>query len=222
MTPSDRDLLIGAAGAAVVFHMLTRPVSPGWGPGWMWPIPDLLMAPPLHESLIPAAISQEFRATAPAHLGVDLMYRSWNDRLNPRQGGPAHIGIEFFPRDDVSPPYGWFAPEDTPVCAAKAGTVWSVQESPRGWSVVVDHGPPWATFYQHLAKVSPGISRGARVEAGSQLGTMGSDPTDPQHVRHLHFATWYHGAGDDSSVDPSEAMHSWSRWQWHPPDNRTR
>jgi murein DD-endopeptidase MepM/ murein hydrolase activator NlpD len=195
MTDGDRNLLLGA-GAALVFHMLNKQVSPAWGPGWVWPIPDLLLAPPLVESIVPATISQEFRGngTARPHYGVDLMYRSVGDR-------------------------GWFAPDGTPVCCVKAGTVWSVDRTSRGWAVVVDHGPPWSTFYQHLDKVSPWIATGARVEAGSQLGTMGADPTDLEQVRHLHFAAWYHGAGDNASVDPSEAMHGWARWQWHPPDN---
>jgi murein DD-endopeptidase MepM/ murein hydrolase activator NlpD len=198
MTPSDRNLLIGAAGAALVIRMLQKQVSPAWGPGWMWPIPDLLMTPPFVESVIPATISQEFRGDRPyPHFGVDLMYRS--------AGGDR----------------GWFAPPGTPVCAARAGTVWSVDETARGWAVVVDHGPPWATFYQHLEAVNQGVARGAHVAAGAQLGTMGADPTDASHVRHLHFAAWYHGAGDASSVDPSEAMHAWARWQWHPPDNLT-
>jgi murein DD-endopeptidase MepM/ murein hydrolase activator NlpD len=178
----------------VVLRMLNTKAPPAWGTGWVLPIPDLMMSPPLVESVIRATISQEFRGdgSSSPHFGVDLMYRSAGDR-------------------------GWFAPEGTPVVAAKAGTIWSVDESPRGWMIVIDHGPPWATFYQHLDKVSPGITKGTRVEPGHQLGTMGSDPTDPQHVRHLHFATWYHGAGDEASVDPAQSMLGWGRWQWTPP-----
>lgn len=196
MTSEDRNLLLGVAGAALVYRMMNTQVSPAWGPGWVWPIPDLIMAPPLVESVIPATISQEFRGrgSSSPHFGVDLMYRTVGDR-------------------------GWFAPEHTPVCAARSGTVWSVDRTARGWAVVVDHSPPWATFYQHLHDINAGISRGAHVEAGAQLGTMGSDPTDAEHVRHLHFAAWYHGAGDDASVDPAEAMHAWARWQWHPPSS---
>jgi murein DD-endopeptidase MepM/ murein hydrolase activator NlpD len=187
-------IVAGTAAAVVVLRMLNTKASPAWGPGWTWPIPDLMLVPPLADSIVRAAISQEFRGAGAGarHFGVDLMYRSVGDRA-------------------------WFAPHGTPIVAAKAGTIWSVDESPRGWMVVIDHGPPWATFYQHLEKVSPAISKGARVEAGHQLGIMGSDPTDPERVRHLHFAAWYHGAGDDASVDPSEAMLSWSRWQWTPP-----
>jgi len=204
MTPSDRNLLLGTAAAVLVYRMVnTSSVSPAWGGGWTWPIPDLLMAPPLAESVVRAAISQEFRGadSSSPHLGVDLMYRaadtdrSWMNR---------------------SP---WFAPVGTPVCAAKRGTVWSVDRTARGWAVVIDHGPPWATFYQHLDAILAHISPGATVEAGAQLGTMGADPTDDEHVRHLHFACWYHGAGDKASVDPAEAMQGWQRWQWTPPSS---
>lgn len=205
MPSRDRDLLgiVAATAAAVmVLRMMNKQASPAWGSGWTWPIPDLMISPPRVDSVQPAAISQEFRGAGDAspHFGVDLMYRSGS--------GGDRSWLNRSP---------WFAPTGTPVVAAKAGTVWSVEESPRGWMIVLDHGPPWATFYQHLEKVSPGISPGTRVEAGHQLGVMGSDPTDPEHVRHLHFAAWYHGSGDEASVDPAEAMIGWTRWHWTPP-----
>lgn len=200
MNGRDRDLLgivAGTAAAMVVLRMMNNRPSPAWGTGWTWPIPDLMLDPPRADSIVRAAISQEFRDHGSPHFGVDLMYRSVSDS----RSVAGH----------------WFAPSGTPVVAARSGTIWSVDESPRGWMIVIDHGPPWATFYQHLEKVSPGIAKGARVEAGHQLGIMGSDPTDPDHVRHLHFAAWYHGAGDSASVDPAQAMIGWPRWHWTPP-----
>lgn len=130
----------------------------------------------------PALISQEFRQSN--HLGVDIMYRKQNQ---------------------------WWAPEGTPILAARAGVVWSVTDTPRGKSVVIDHGPPWATFYQHLATTK--VAKGQTVAAGQEIGTMGADPTDQQGLRHLHFATWYKGAGDTASVDPALAMGGWRRLQ---------
>ena len=130
-----------------------------------------------------AVISQEWRS--PDHLGVDILYR---------------VGGQ------------WTAPEDTPIIAAREGVVWSVDETARGHSVVIDHGAPWATFYQHLSSVA--VAKGQQVAAGDTLGIMGSDPTDAAHVRHLHFATWYKGAGDVASVDPARAMVSWRRVTW--------
>jgi murein DD-endopeptidase MepM/ murein hydrolase activator NlpD len=127
-----------------------------------------------------ALVSQEFRR--PDHLGVDIMFRV---------GGR------------------WVAPPGTHVLAAKDGVVWSTGETARGHNVVLDHGPPFATFYQHLETVA--VSRGQAVKAGDVLGTMGADPTDPQGLRHLHFAVWYKGNGDKASVDPQSDMGNWRR-----------
>ena len=126
---------------------------------------------------MPAVISQEFRP--PTHMGVDLMYRLAGK---------------------------WTAPVGTPLRAARDGVVWSVGVTERGHNVVLDHGKPWATFYQHLAGV--GVAKGQSVKAGQLIGTMGADPTDPQGLRHLHFATWYQGSGDSASVDPAPMLAS--------------
>lgn len=131
----------------------------------------------------PAQVSQEFRK--PTHMGVDIMYRQSK----------------------------WFARQGTPVLAAKAGTVWSTEHTSRGWNVVLDHGAPFATFYQHLEE-RPMVKAGDPVVAGQQLGIMGADPTDPAHLRHLHFAVWYKGHGDAASVDPARAMLVWRRSVW--------
>lgn len=133
--------------------------------------------------LVRAEVSQEFKPGQ--HMGVDIMYR---------EGGK------------------WTAPIGTPVVAARSGVVWSVNQTPRGWNVVLDHGEPWATWYQHLASVV--VQKGDRVEAGRELGVMGADPTDPQGLRHLHFAAWYKGNGDKASVDPQAAMKAWRRVTW--------
>lgn len=131
---------------------------------------------------LPAVISQEFRRSN--HRGVDIMYRERGK---------------------------WVAPVGTPILAARAGVVWSVTDTERGKSVVIDHGPPWATFYQHLEEVK--VAKGQTVVAGQEIGTMGSDPTDPQGLRHLHFAVWWKGSGDDASVDPGLPMGAWRRLQ---------
>jgi len=171
---------------AILLAMATKRIVQ-WGAGWTWPIPDLL--DPATGAVIPARISQEYREWAPgkaAHYGVDLM---WN------RGG-------------------WMAPAGAPVVAARDGVVWSAEHTPRGIAVVLDHGPPWATFYQHLERLDPRIVKGAKVAAGDVIGDMGADPLDPARVRHLHFAAWYQGSGDKASVDPADAMVAWRRWQW--------
>lgn len=158
----------------------------------MWPIPRLVTpagggGPAAVAAVSPPVISQEWRTGPHEHLGVDLMYRAALGR-------------------------GFAAPPGVPIVAARAGKLWSVDKTPRGWAIVLDHGPPWATFYQHLQAVDPAIAaakRGDPVELGQPLGVMGSDPTDGGHIRHLHFATWYKGYGDAASVDPAQAMATW-------------
>src|SRR5208337_3430428 len=92
-----------------------------------------------------------------------------------------------------------------------AGTVYSVDTSRRGIEIVIDHGPPWATYYQHVT--SPVVKKGDAVKAGQRIATAGYDPTDPEGLRHLHFETWYKGA-EGSSTDPERAMEGWNRTAW--------
>lgn len=180
-----------------------------WGGGWWWPVPDLRRP---DGSVDRAVVSQEFRGGgADPHYGVDVMYRNRN------------------------PPPTFTAPVGTPIIAAREGSLWSVARTERGWAVVIDHGPPFATFYQHLADVSPDILAGLQgknvitgsgkralpIAAGRTIGTMGEDPTDAGHVRHLHFAVWYGGAGDRASVDPADVMHAWRRSIWTEPQSNS-
>lgn len=119
------------------------------------------------------------------HRGVDIMYRSPTGTYN--------------------------APVGTPIVAAKDGRVWSTGRTDRGYNVVLDHGPPFATFYQHLELVN--VDRGQQVKAGDIIGQMGVDPTDPQGLRHLHFEAWWRGAGE-SAVDPAPMLAGARRVIW--------
>jgi murein DD-endopeptidase MepM/ murein hydrolase activator NlpD len=164
---------------------------------WAFPIPDLV----IKGVAFPAEVSQEFRGVGVLHQGVDLMYRrrSGFDTLAlPYQGHNGNLR--------------WFEPPGTPVLSARAGTVWSVDRSPRGIEIVVDHGAPWATYYQHVE--NPKVQKGDVVKAGDAIATAGWDPTDPEGLRHLHFAVWYKGSGNNASVDPQRAMAAWRRTSW--------
>ncbi len=194
----DDDAIV--IGGLILLAMLTNKRTVEWGTGWVWPVPDLRHP---DGSISKAVVSQEYRGSADhnPHFGVDVMFR------------------------DEHPPPTFTAPEGTPIVSARDGSLWAVDRTARGWYVVVDHGPPWATYYQHLATIDPTIASGLQgrnvptgsgkrplpIRAGQQLGTMGSDPTDAGHVRHLHFAVWHQGAGNKSSIDPAPDMGNWGR-----------
>ncbi len=102
---------------------------------------------------------------------------------------------------------GYEVPEGTPVMAARAGVVWSAALGSRGHAVVIDHGRPYATFYQHLANLK--VKKGDQVVAGQELGACGYSPIDSQGIRHLHFALWVGGASEHA-VDPEPYVRAWA------------
>lgn len=86
------------------------------------------------------------------------------------------------------------APLGTPVVAAAAGRVWVESSSWAGQLVRIDHGGGVETRYAHMSRVD--VSSGDTVEAGQQVGAVGSEgnSTGP----HLHFEVW----ADGTAVDP--------------------
>ena len=64
----------------------------------------------------------------------------------------------------------------SPVKAVQAGTVAHADAFAGFWAVViVDHGGRFYTLYGHLASVD--VSKGASVQAGDEIGTVGMAPT---------------------------------------------
>ena len=171
-----------------------------WGDPLLWtfPVPDLIVG----DVQFPATLSQEYRY--PSHVGVDVDYR--------RPTSPLSDVLKSEAFNDKGTSAKWFTPQDTPVLAARAGKVWEVTPSPRGLQIVIDHGAPWLTYYQHL--VSASVKAGDVVKAGDRIGTMGADPTDPEGLRHLHFECWYKRYGSANAVDPYNEMAKWRRVQW--------
>ncbi len=154
---------------------------------------------------------------------------SWNGRAptisdgfdSPRPGLPRHGGVDIMFRRMATDTFGagtpngtrmFVMPDDHPVLAASDGVVWSAMKTPRGYAVVIDHGPRRvATFYTHLDRmlVSP-TARGAskqQVTAGQMIGTVGFDPLDTRKLKHLHFEVWLGGPSD--RADPLLAMSVW-------------
>jgi len=94
-----------------------------------------------------------------------------------RSSGRMHLGI------DVLRPVG------TPVFAAASGTIrTSTREGAWGNLIVIEHDYPFnnlSTFYAHLDRRDSGMTPGARVSAGQQIGTAGR--TGNATASHLHF-----------------------------------
>jgi murein DD-endopeptidase MepM/ murein hydrolase activator NlpD len=83
-----------------------------------------------------------------------------------------------------------------PIVATHAGTVTATPNSqPAGNHVWVDSPDGWRTGYSHLQDIL--VSSGQWVEAGAQLGTMGS--TGAASGPHLDYQVWRGGA----NVDPT-------------------
>lgn len=78
-----------------------------------------------------------------------------------------------------------FAPEGTPVVAARSGQVAFVDEHLRGFgkTVIVEHGDGLSTVYTHLQAIR--VARGQWVRQGEPLGTVGSTGRAPGPF--LHF-----------------------------------
>ncbi len=104
------------------------------------------------------------------HGGVDIMYRR-------RPGDPWRAGTP-----NGTP--GWIMPDHRAALAASDGVVWSAANTPRGWTIVIDHAPRGlATYYTHLSSLL--VTAKQRVSAGTPLGIIGADPLDAEHIMHL-------------------------------------
>jgi murein DD-endopeptidase MepM/ murein hydrolase activator NlpD len=203
LAASGRDASARARGDAFLpgeDNMDETPTTPD-PQNWILPMPALDGRPPTISSGWGSPRPAHGGEPAHFHQGADFMY----DRVPPLPHG-------------VKPPLhehrAFFVPEGTHALAARAGKVWSVEHTSMGWRVVVDHGAPWATVYQHLARVYlPPHRHGKQangqpaltVEIGEPLGDVGYDPSDPEGLRHLHFELW-HGNGP---VNPEPSTKNW-------------
>jgi murein DD-endopeptidase MepM/ murein hydrolase activator NlpD len=138
------------------------------------------------------------------HGGVDIMYRrqpgdTW--RAGTPNGSP-----------------GWVMPDHRAALAASDGVVWSAANTPRGWTVVIDHAPrKLATYYTHLSSLL--VTAKQPVSAGTPLGIIGADPLDAERILHLHLEVWRGGASD--RFDPQRLIET--TWEYvHDPGDLSR
>jgi murein DD-endopeptidase MepM/ murein hydrolase activator NlpD len=131
------------------------------------------------------------------HGGVDIMY--------PRQPG------DLWRAGTPNGTPNWVMPDHRAALAASDGVVWSATNTPRGWTVVVDHAPrQLATYYTHMSSLL--VSAKQSVTAGTPLGIIGADPLDGEHLMHLHFEVWRGGAKD--RFDPQRLIET--TWEYVP------
>ena len=100
----------------------------------------------------------------------------------PRPGGTVRNGMEIS------------APEGTPVSAVHPGTVdYADAFSGFGNLVILDHGGNYYSLYGYLGSVE--VTRGQQVDAGTELGRVGTAPAGPA-------ALYFELRVDGRSVDP--------------------
>lgn len=179
-----------------------------WGTGWVWPVPSIRTRDgSLYHAVISDGVGSS-RGAGRIHRGVDIMFKRKSPADRPEFRSGTTDGTPLF-----------FAPQ-VPIVAAREGTIWSAGKTPYGWSVVIDHGRPFATYYTHMVALSvaphergKSVINGqvTKVKAGDVIGVMGFSPTDAQKLRHLHFSVAYDGPPESHAVDPEEAMREWAR-----------
>lgn len=199
-----------AAGAGALATLLAARASraPARTPAdiWVWPLPSVDgRAPTISNRFGTTRTNPD--GTRTSHPGVDLMYK--------RRDG-SDMSDAYPPGTSGGSP-GHFMPAGIPVLAARDGVVWSAGLTPHGYAIVLDHGAPWATFYQHLERLLvPLAQRGVgqhRVRAGDIIGVVGASPLDAERLRHLHLEVW-RGGGARAAIDPEPMMKQWSVLPW--------
>jgi hypothetical protein len=72
-------------------------------------------------------------------------------------------------------------PDDRAALAASDGLVVFAANTPRGWSVKIDHAPrKLTTYYTHLSSLT--VSKDQYIAAGTPIGIIGGDPLDAAHL----------------------------------------
>jgi hypothetical protein len=92
------------------------------------------------------------------------------------------------------------------VVVSLRGTVTRVKRSKTYGNVVyIDHGNNWETRYAHLESFAPGISEGATVSAGQEIGSVGRTGLNLEELEedegyHLHYEIRYNGEPQDAAL----------------------
>ncbi len=208
----------GALAVAAVSRREPTPSAPasGLGPsgseleGWAWPMPAWQGSAggKVYEPLVSDGPGPRKRDDGKrGHNGADIDYKRRIGELPEFKVGTRQASSSGL----------FFCPDGVPILAARDGKIWSVEPSERGLQIVLDHGKPFATYYQHMSRVFFPLGREARgtpVKAGQVIGLVGNGSPSmtlgdggiaaakETGFSHLHFEIWKNG-GSDRWVDPS-------------------
>jgi murein DD-endopeptidase MepM/ murein hydrolase activator NlpD len=123
--------------------------------------------------------------------------------------GAARADVSWHHGDDI------FAPLGAPILAVATGTVFSVGWNKiGGWRLWLVDRQGNQFYYAHLSAYSPAAANGARVNAGTVLGFVGSSGDAEGTPFHLHFEIHPVGLlalGYDGAVDPTPYLDAWLR-----------
>ena len=135
---------------------------------------------------------EEFELAAPVSgiisKGHDTSIQVWSNTMEDYR---VHLGLDIV------------ASEGAPVCAAADGTVSKVWDDPlMGKCVAISHGDNIYTYYKNLnATLCDGITQGAEVKCGDQLGVVGETAIlELADEPHLHLEMTVNGL----AVDPRD------------------
>jgi hypothetical protein len=95
-----------------------------------------------------------------------------------------------------------FGARGTPIVAAKSGVVVEVgNTSIGGLNVVIRDDCGWSYYYAHLDSIDRNtVANGARIDAGTQIGTLGDTGQAKGTAPHLHFSVY--PGNYNAGVDP--------------------
>jgi hypothetical protein len=187
-------ILFGGGAAAAGIYLWTRDDKPDNEPlpgRWVWPVGIWRgRKPEISDGF--ASNRRSDKGEVIRHGGVDLMYR----RI---AGDKCLPGTPNGSRNYVMP-------DHRAALAAAAGVASFAENTPRGWTVILDHvAQKLSTYYTHLSQLL--VVPKQAVLAGQPLGIIGADPLDAEHLMHLHFEVWR--GSRKNALDPEPVMRSW-------------
>ena len=187
-------ILLGGGAAAAGIYLWTRNDRSDEEPlpgRWVWPLGVWRSRKPeISDGFASNRRSQ--KGDIIRHRGVDLMYRRVaGDKCLPGTPNGSR---------------NYIMPDHRAALATADGVASFAENTPRGWTVILDHAPQkLSTYYTHLSQLL--VVPKQAVRAGQPIGIIGADPLDPARLAHLHLEIWRGGAAD--RFDPEQLMKAW-------------